>query len=332
LTGRSIWARLRATSAKPPRRPRTGLALYIEGWQPGLLAVFVAGVPALLAVPRPVAPVELPEPMLEPRALAQAAQENDRLATAAERQPLDTDVRELGSALRAYGVADATGDDKTVGIERQAVAEAARLAGTHGDESLARLRAYELRSFLRELRRWEATGVETDELRELGGPFVARAQKNGWVEPLPGAPRHLLPDDTVRAVLFKKRWSDLTLARGPLLDPSAAELRALARFLLLHPPRDPSSNMTDPRDAIGMHRIAEQADQYRLKKIDELRALDPSYPADLARGVVFYRLRRFPQAVESFRRHLEAHPDGGYAMRAQNYLRAALGGAMEVTP
>ena len=41
-----------------------------------------------------------------------------------------------------------------------------------------------------------------------------------------------------------------------------------------------------------------------MKKIEELAALDPSYPADLARGVVLYRLARYPAAVEKFRRHL----------------------------
>jgi hypothetical protein len=323
----SAWSRLRTAVAGEKPAQQKGLGRHLEGWQPGVLAVFVAGIPALLAVPRPVPPVELPEPMLEPRGLAQAARDDERLANAAEREPLDTDVRELGSALRAYGVADATGDDKAVGTERLAVAEAARRAGVHGDEALARLRAYQLRWFLRELRRWEATGQETLELRELGGPFLSRAQKNGWIEG-----RRLLPDDTVRAVLFKKRWMDLTMARGPALDTSSAEQRALARFLLLHPPRDPSSNRTDPRDTIGMHRVGEQADQYRLKKIDELRTLDPTYPADLARGVVFYQMHRFPQAVEAFRRHLEDHPDGAFAVRAQNYLRAALGGAMEILP
>jgi hypothetical protein len=33
--------------------------------------------------------------------------------------------------------------------------------------------------------------------------------------------------------------------------------------------------------------------------------------------------------VEAFRRHLEIAPDGPYALRAQNYLRAALGRARD---
>jgi hypothetical protein len=100
------------------------------------------------------------------------------------------------------------------------------------------------------------------------------------------------------------------------------------RFLLLHPPRDPSST-GDGRDKVAAQRTVQLAEQYRLKKIEELRALDPAYPADLARGIVFYRLHRYPQAVEALRKHLEDHPDGPWAVRAENYLRAALGGAMD---
>jgi len=69
--------------------------------------------------------------------------------------------------------------------------------------------------------------------------------------------------------------------------------------------------------------------QYRLKKLDELAAVDPSFPVHLARGVVLYQLQRYPLAVEAFRRHLERAPDGPFTLRAQNYLRAALGRARE---
>jgi tetratricopeptide (TPR) repeat protein len=68
-------------------------------------------------------------------------------------------------------------------------------------------------------------------------------------------------------------------------------------------------------------------DRFRLKKIDELSAVDPTYPKELARGIVLYRLGRYPLAVEAFRQHLERSPDGAFSLRAQNYLRAALGKA-----
>jgi hypothetical protein len=109
----------------------------------------------------------------------------------------------------------------------------------------------------------------------------------------------------VRAVLFKMRWAEVTTARGPSLELTPLENRALYRFLILHPPR------TSPGD-------------YRLRKVDALAAIDPAFPADLARGVIYFRLRRFPEAKKAFRRHLQAHPDGLYAVRARNYLRAVL--------
>jgi hypothetical protein len=190
-----------------------------------------------------------------------------------------------------------------------------------GEAALTRLRDYQLRSFLRELSRWEETGEETDELRELGGSFIAGARKSGWIEG-----RRLLPDATVRAVLFKKRWMELGMLHGRALDITPPESRALYRFLLLHPPREGAG---DTETKAGELRREYQAEHYRLKKIEDLRTLDPAYPVDLGRGVVLYRLHSYPQAVEAFRRHLDAHPDGPYTLRAQNYLRAALGAATD---
>lgn len=70
-------------------------------------------------------------------------------------------------------------------------------------------------------------------------------------------------------------------------------------------------------------------DQYLLKKLDELGSIDAAYPADLARGIVLYRLGSYPQSVEASRRHLDASPDGPFTLRAQDHLRAALGRVQE---
>jgi hypothetical protein len=255
--------------------------------------------------------------MIEPRELERAARTDQALADAAEHERLDADVRRVGSAIRAYSLAEISGSTAPPERERLALVEAAKRALAQGEAAMARLRAYQLRSFLRELRRWEQTGEETYELYELGGAFLDRARKSGWIE----GGRRLILDDTVRAVLFKKRWVDLTLAHGPTIDLTAVESRALCRFLILHPPQDPT---LEARSGAGVQRAAYAADQYRLRKIEELHALDPSYPEGLGRGVALYRLHRYPQAVEAFRRHLQDHPDGPYTLRAQNYLRAAL--------
>jgi hypothetical protein len=298
-------------------RKSSGWTRHFEGWQPGVLAVFVAGTTAALVVWRPVAPVDLPEPTLEPRALERAARADDALARAAaeRRPPLDFDVRALGSAICAYGKVDAGQDDIAVMVERKHVADAARRARAHGDESLLMLRAFEQASFLRELRRWEADGTQSDELRELGGAFVTMAEVRGW------APhRKLLMDDAVRRAMFKKRWNELVLVDGARFDLTEVETRALLRFQILHPPRDGSSE----QGISPAQRASYAAAVFQLKKIDELAAIDPAYPADLARGVINYGLHRYPVAVFHFRRHLEAHPDGALTLRAQNYLDAAL--------
>lgn len=303
---------------------KRGVGRHLEGWQPGALAVLLAAVSAALAVPRSVPPVELPDLLIAPRALERVAADDRALAAAAEQGRLDTDVRAVGAAIRAFGLVDAGDDDRALATERRNVARAGERAMAFGETALLELRAYQLRSFLRELHRWEATGVESDELRELGGRFVHTAQENGWV-----VGRRLMMDDVVRGALFKKRWNDLVLVHGAAFEPTREESLALTRFLLMHPPRDAA------RAASGMvGRAAEERaqflmEQYRLRKIEELRALDASYPADLARGVIYYRLHRYAMAVEAFRRHLEAHPDGPHTVRAQNYLRAALGRAAE---
>lgn len=321
----------RATSNDSKADAR-GISRHFEGWQPGLLAVFLAGTSAILAVPRSVEPTELPDPAFSPAAIARVAREDETLAARAQaeseqKRPLDLDVRALGSAIRAYGLADYEGNDAAVIITRRDVAQAALRARAQGEEPLAKLRAYQLRSFLRELRRWESHGEESDELRELGGAFVAMAMRNGWTDG-----RTLLMGDDVRRVLFKKRWNELTQARGARFDLGLDEQRVLLRFLLRHPPRDEAASASPPRGSrFRKHdeRAAFASDQYRLRKIEELSKIDPAYPADLARGVVLYRMRRFASATEMFRRHLDAHPDGPNTLRVQNHLRAALGHASD---
>ncbi len=324
-------------SSRPVRtdvKANRGWSRHLEGWQPGVLTLFVAGVSALLAVPRPVPPTDVPEPMIEPRELDGVARADEALADAAERERLDTDVRAIGSAFIAYNLAEVAGDADAVALSRRDVAEAVRRALPQGDEAIARLRAHHLRSFQRELRRWESTGLESEALRELGGRFLEGAAADRWIQG-----HRLLADEAVRGALFKKRWNDLALLHGTF-ELTAVEQRALLRFLLLHPHREAAPPRRTPRirgqrqteaetREAAEQRASYQAEEYRLDKIEAIAALDPDYPADLARGVVLYRLRRYPGAVEAFRQHLDAHPDGPYAMRAQNYLAAALNAARD---
>lgn len=131
-----------------------------------------------------------------------------------------------------------------------------------------------------------------------------------------------MSDDALRAA-YKRRWNEITGVDRPAFQPSIDEHRAFYRFVLERPlgRRDPAANAADQ---------AAFEDQYRLKKIEELAAIDASYPKDLAAGIVLYRLGRYLPAVEALRRHLDASPDGPFTLRARSYLRAALTRANEI--
>lgn len=257
--------------------------------------------------------------MPEPRALARARAADEDLAEKAEREPLDADIRALGSAVRAYGAADAAGDERAVVEARRQVAIAAAQALAQGEEGVLRLRAYQLRAFLRAVREWELTGSEDRDLAELGGGFLAMLDRSGWREG-----RRVLLDDAAKRAAWKRRWNELTGVNRPAFEPTIDEHRAFYRFVLAHPLGLPGAPIGGPLAQGGTGPDSAAHDQYRLKKIDELAALDPAYPAQLARGIVLYRLGRYLPAVQAFRRHLDASPDGPFTLRARSYLRAAL--------
>ncbi|WP_437275616.1 hypothetical protein WME90_30765 [Sorangium sp. So ce375] len=346
--------------ARDGERARRGWRRHLEGWEPGLVAVFIAGSAAILAVPRPVEPAELPLPLADARALARVQDADITRAREAERLGLDAEVRELGSAIRAFGLvdADAAHTEAELLAARARVIDAVGPALAQGDEAVLRLRAYQLRSFVREVRRLEATGEASDELRELGGDFPGLLRRSAWLRRGESGQRgdgskarHVAVDGTVLGVLFKKRWNAIVGIQRDPFTPSLDEERALFKFLLSYPlvaarsaqdlPAPPADEAAarlaqaggaGARSAAAALRAAEAEraeERYRLKKIDELAALDPSYPRQLARGVALYRLGSFMQAAEAFRSHLDQHPDGAYTLRAQNYLRAALERARE---
>ena len=292
---------------------------HLEGWQPALLALLLAGSTAALAIPRSIAPFDIPEPRLDPGALHHIDLVDAELAASADRERLDVDVLKLGTELFAFGVADAKRDDEALATARRDVLDAAHRALRVGTAPMLALRAHHLRTFQREMARYDATGEESDRLHEVAGGIIHRLEHNGWVD-VTRAHHRVLPDATVLSILFKKHWNEVVGVSGAPFDSTLAEARAFYRFLIAHPALPDSAGspgLYDARAAI--------TGQYRLKKLDELSALDHDYPVQLARGVVYYQLGRFPLAVEAFRRHLEARPDGPYTFRAQNYLRAALG-------
>jgi hypothetical protein len=299
---------------------------YLEGWQAGLLAVAIALAGTMLAVPWNAEPRDLPLPIVDERSLT-ATMEADRaraksIAPELEREVQGGggglfDLRLVGESFRAYGHAEAGHDTHAVVRARQKLAEGVAHARALGDEQLLRLRAYQTELFLDEVRRWEKSGKVSNDLEGLGGPFIDMLERHGWV----GVQRSILMRTPLRAVLFKRRWNELTGLTEAPYALSTDEIRAFYGFLLAHPWVE--------REVADAGEACRAADQWRLRKVDELSLLDPAYPQALARGVLYFRLGRYPDAAQAFRDHLASSPDGPYAARARNFLAAALRKAEE---
>jgi hypothetical protein len=294
--------------------PSAGVGRHFEGWQPGLVAVVLAGIVALLAVPRSVEPHELPLPVPDVQALRRVAQTDDDAAQAIQQKPLDADVRAVGSLLRAFGTADAARDDVMLVQLRSRISTAVLRARTQGDEQLVALRAFQMQAFLREVRYFVATGATTEDLVELGGSFAELLMRNEWcVGSRPCAMR--MGEPALRA-LYKRRWNEISGLAGERFDLTLDEQRAFYEFLLRYPPRQTEGH--DSASPTGFD------GSYFMRKVDELSALDPAYPRLLARGIIQFRMGDFRRAAESFSTFLDTSPDGPWAIRAQNHLRAAL--------
>lgn len=299
----------------------SGWRRHLEGWQGGVIAVSLAALGLVLGVPRPVLPPDFPLPIPDGRRLAEIMSRDQiqaaRLAqtSEAERSGNSFELRQLGQTLRQYNEADVVGEQSTLAELRPLLLRGAfNLYQSSGPESLLQLRAYQQQIFLRELTLWEATGKESEELKQVGGGFLRTLSSGNWVLP----PRVIRLDVYVRAALFKRRFAEvLGLQRRPEFALSIDENRVLFAFLLAYPPGSP-----------------ENIWNFRMRKLEELAAVDPEYPQKLARGVALLRMGQGAAAVVELRDHLARHPDGPYTLRARNFLAAALdlaerqGGAM----
>ncbi len=302
-----------------PRPEPRGFGRHLDGWQAGVLVLVIAGSAILLALPRAVAPDLVPEPRIDRHALAEAEARDDRLAVEAETRTLDVDVRAVGSEFRAYNQAVAASDADAFGRSRYAVVEAARRALAVSVDELAMLRAYHTTIFVRELRRWEATGEVSADLTDLSGDFVDAVRRNAWCEA--GAERKLVMDDSVLRVLFKKRWNDIVGVRGEVFDLTLDEDRVRHAFLIRHPFRRRVDVRATTGTPLALDNLIETR---RLESVERLAERDPTYPLLLARGIVHFQSGSFARAAAAFRAYLDEQPNGPYTLRTRNYLKAAL--------
>lgn len=286
-----------------------GWQRHLEGWPGAVVALSVAGMGVLMGTPQAVTPEDMPLPVPDMSRLAATAEEDARQAAAMASSPDDEksgagfELRELGGLLRSYNEADAGEDQMAMAEVRPKLLRAAyNLTLRDGVAPLLRLRAYQQQRFLRELASWEATGKASEELKQVGGGVVKLIEASGWAKP-----RRFAAGRAARSALFKRRFAEvLGLLSRPELAPTLDEGRALYAFLLSSPPS------------------GAQPWAFRLRKADELAAIDPGYPRKLARGVALLKMNQGAAAVVELREHLAASPDGPYTLRARNYLAAAV--------
>jgi hypothetical protein len=284
-----------------------------DGWQPGLLAVLVAWSAAVLVVPRPAPPRELPEPLVAPADLGRIRASQAALSRAAQAHLPDA-LRALGGAVRRLGRAEASRDATAMGAARRDIEERMMSISGSARGRILELRAYQADAFVAAVRRWEATGEIDDDFVELGGDLVGALRRAGWCSEESGRPRVAMDDDEL-GVAYRKRWN-VAVGAPEGAHVSLAEERLLFAFAIRHP-RQEADLGGDAHARAGFGASA------MLRRIDEHAKVDPDYPAELARGVIHYHAGNYSRAVVSFQRFREAHPDGPYAARAASYARAA---------
>jgi hypothetical protein len=343
------------TSDRLPRRVERALAearaaakadyARKEGSWLAVIPLMVGALVLLLMMPRATAPESVPLPRVDARALERIERADDARAAAAESERLPGYVLAIGSALRALNAAEVRGADELTRLDARrrlqaAVrdvpkrgskpAENAEAANVEAD--LLSLRALQARRFVAAVSRWESTGETNDDLVELGGGFIQRADEAGWV-----VGRRVLMEDRLKRIAFKLVWNTLVGVDGMrAFDLSLDEQRALHSFYIENPRAPETSRVSlavDRRNASTPEACARvameerrQRELWRAEKIKKLGSLDATYPTAYALGVVYYRAGRFDLATEAFATYAAAHQDGPYALRARNHLKAALAG------
>jgi hypothetical protein len=295
-----------------------------------LVPIGVAITLGMLLLPRQALPDAVPLPVTDGRALAHAAAVDHELAEQARRQPLSGPIRALGSALRdLHRLEVGAGGTLTVTQVRQNVDARLAEALSGGYDALLRLRAVQLESFLAEVRRFEETHVQSDELVGVAGGFVRSMENEGWYDG-----RSFAASDGALRAMFKEMWNALLrLDQERAFAPPLDEERSLYALYLSRPHAAPAMRdaivaaRRGARDARTCEAVAEAdriaVETWRIERISRLATIDPTYPALYARGVANLRRGEFVHAADDLGTWLSEHPDGPLALRARAYLRAA---------
>jgi TolA-binding protein len=286
-----------------------------------------------LVMPRSTEPRDIPMPAVDGAALKKVTDADIARAARARSSRLPDDVLALGTAIRQLNRAQTDSKpeeaESAVAQARVTVDDAKRALKKESLEDVLTLRAVQLDEFLAEVAKFESTGQESKELTDLGGTFVARMRDATWID---GS--RVLLDKAQRRAAYKLVWNAVAGVSGPEFDLSVDEERVLYTLYIAHP-HVPDSRLPTVRAELAQahdegacstahaneRRLVEM---WRAEKIQKLAILDPSYPTDYALGVAYYRAGRYEQSIDAFRRWIDKHPEGAYALRARNHLRAAL--------
>lgn len=337
-----------ARPASPPARRRSLLARLTEAAERAssqtrsdrvksrllaLVPVITMLLLASLMMPRRAEPDAVPLPMVDAAKLSAALDADRSLVDAAAREPLPTSGLVLGGAMRDLFTLEVTAerDDSRVADAMAAHDKATEIAfREHGERAIRSLRAVQTARFLEAVREFEKTGKESDELVGLGGSFVRRMREVGWIQG-----NKVVPDPVALHVAYTIIWNHrLGVDSAPAFQPTLDEMRVLYSFYLTHPhvPDAQIAVFEDQRAkakskeecALVRERELSAVHQWRVERVKRLAAIDPAYPADFALGVTYYEAKLYALSVAAFRESLRKSPEGPFAMRAQNHLKAAL--------
>lgn len=282
---------------------------WLEGWGIIFPSVGIAALAAWLALPQGTMPDYLPLPRLSAPELSKSQRELTQAGAVARAHPLDYEVRAVGESIRQLGRSSHDGEPISA-AQRERLHELVRGARAKaGDAALIALRAIQTQLFQAALRHWERTGIESEELIELGGDFLAFANAHGWIDGARGGATRSLTrghqlrldlSGAERAALFLSRWTELCAP-----EERAIPLAPVWRLVALR-----------ARLRLPISRLRVQD----LSLIERASALDPSYPELLGKGLLYLGLHDPEHASEALRAHLRLHPDGAYALRARNHL------------
>lgn len=281
---------------------RGGALRHLDGLELGIASVGIAVAAAALALPRPTTPNVVPLPLPDAARLEAERRADAARVDEAKQRGLSFEVRAVGDALRRFGLATRERHARQALIRRDLVAYAERALAREGEKPLLALRALQTQLFTGAARRFAETQERNADLDALGGDFVETALGNGWL--VKGTPIDVVAFES----LFRARWNDLTgLDAHPAFAVTLDDFRARYAFLLGIESSD-----------------GEARGKLQRNHVEKIAARDPDYPADFARGVLFFRAHAYEASAEAFRRHLARHPDGPWTLRARNHLLAAM--------